>query len=371
MQIFIIINSTLAKLSDEAAQTDPVTLKGRSLRHGAVPPLNPEQETKAWSAGPASGARGSRRLASQVPSATIGSQRNQSSARHEAREASQQSTVRMPYLGLSNDEVAQVGLICDNMRDTFVDAYVRKFGRECYTAKLAGVRAQAPDAGETGEGKGGLKLEFGAGAAADKAESPLAMLLKRRPDRAVRTANLSVLTAGWLTKKGEVRKNWKRRWFELDNHYHLRYFEGDDGSKGAKGACVFYNYRIEAPVDVDGRSCIAMLHGAHFSARGLPAARARANLVLICACASRAQTQSAVSTSSRIVPLRLRTGSHSSRPHVSRSLRCTCSTLSRPAFCLQASARATWHHRNTQMSCESQPSMMASLHSSALPTSTT
>lgn len=32
----------------------------------------------------------------------------------------------------------------------------------------------------------------------------------------------AVVHAGWLKKRGDVRKNWKRRWFELTTDFTLR-----------------------------------------------------------------------------------------------------------------------------------------------------
>ena len=139
----------------------------------------------------------------------------------------------MPFLGLTPDDIVAVKTIADSMAETFTETYSTKFAKEFYAANLC-----SADSGSE------------------------ALRLKSRPVVAnLRTANLSVLKGGWLTKKGEVRKNWKRRWFEMDGEFHLRYFERDDGTKSAKGKIIFYMYKVEAPVEVDGYSnCIALTH---------------------------------------------------------------------------------------------------------------
>ena len=56
-----------------------------------------------------------------------------------------------------------------------------------------------------------------------------------------------VVHSGWLRKQGDVRKNWKKRWFELTNDFTLRYYDAQTEPREQKGAIVLHMYRVEAP----------------------------------------------------------------------------------------------------------------------------
>ena len=57
-----------------------------------------------------------------------------------------------------------------------------------------------------------------------------------------------VVHSGWLRKQGDVRKNWKKRWFELTNDFTLRYYDAQTEPRDQKGAIVLHMYRVEAPM---------------------------------------------------------------------------------------------------------------------------
>ena len=57
-----------------------------------------------------------------------------------------------------------------------------------------------------------------------------------------------VVHSGWLRKQGDVRKNWKKRWFELTNDFTLRYYDAQTEPREQKGAIVLHMYRVEAPM---------------------------------------------------------------------------------------------------------------------------
>jgi hypothetical protein len=50
----------------------------------------------------------------------------------------------------------------------------------------------------------------------------------------------------------QVRKNWKKRWFELTNDFTLRYYDAPTEPREQKGAIVLHKYRIDAPTTAAG-----------------------------------------------------------------------------------------------------------------------
>ncbi len=88
---------------------------------------------------------------------------------------------------------------------------------------------------------------------------PSSLRMSSRPKVALKTVSLGVLHAGWLTKKGAVRKNWKRRWFEMSPDFTLRYFDNQDEPRQEKGMVVLYNREVETGVAMDEyENCIAL-----------------------------------------------------------------------------------------------------------------
>ena len=83
--------------------------------------------------------------------------------------------------------------------------------------------------------------------------------MSSRPKVALKTVSLGALHAGWLTKKGAVRKNWKRRWFEMSPDFTLRYFDNQDEPRQEKGMVILYNREVETGVSEDEHeNCIAL-----------------------------------------------------------------------------------------------------------------
>lgn len=52
----------------------------------------------------------------------------------------------------------------------------------------------------------------------------------------------AVIKTGWLHKKGAVRRNWKKRWFELTES-HLRYFTAPHDNKGEEKGLIVLQAR--------------------------------------------------------------------------------------------------------------------------------
>ena len=50
----------------------------------------------------------------------------------------------------------------------------------------------------------------------------------------------------------QVRKNWKKRWFELTNDFTLRYYDAQTEPREQKGAILLHKYRIDAPTTGSG-----------------------------------------------------------------------------------------------------------------------
>lgn len=89
--------------------------------------------------------------------------------------------------------------------------------------------------------------------------SPRSLRMSSRPKVALKTVGLGVLHAGWLTKKGAIRKNWKKRWFEMAPDFTLRYFDNEDEPRQEKGMVVLYNREVETGVtDDEHLNCIAL-----------------------------------------------------------------------------------------------------------------
>ena len=158
------------------------------------------------------------------------------------------------FVGLTPEQVAEIQDGMDAMMATFTAEY------DATAAQLIVAGAKAAATGESNDGQLGTRPEPTAVAPASPTANSFQPRLSSRPKVALKTVSLGALHSGWLTKKGEIRKNWKRRWFEMAPDFTLRYFDKQDEPRQQKGCVVLYNCRVDAPVkaDEEHENCIAL-----------------------------------------------------------------------------------------------------------------